>query len=97
MDSSNSWSDNPVAAFDFPLRYRLKSLCDHYGFSLHKLIEPGALFIDRPFNSVTFVDNHDFRDSNNPPIISDKMLAYAFILTHPGYPCIYWKDYLITL
>jgi alpha-amylase len=21
------------------------------------------------------------------------MLAYSFILTHPGYPCIFWRDY----
>jgi len=21
------------------------------------------------------------------------MLAYAFILTHPGYPCVFWRDY----
>jgi alpha-amylase len=20
-------------------------------------------------------------------------MAYAFILTHPGYPCVFWKDY----
>jgi alpha-amylase len=26
-------------------------------------------------------------------IFSDKMLAYSFILTHPGYPCIFWRDY----
>lgn len=93
LDSSNSWSDNPVAACDFPLRYRLKDLCDKFGFSLRELIKPDALFIDRPFSAVTFVDNHDFRDSEHPPIICDKMLAYAFILTHAGYPCVYWKDY----
>jgi alpha-amylase len=40
---------------------------------------------------VTFVENHDVvRDS---PIINDKLLAYAFILTHEGYPCVFWQDY----
>lgn len=95
MESSSSWSDNPVSAFDFPLRYRLKKLCDTIDFSLHELVKPNALYMDRPFNAVTFVDNHDFRDDENPPIISDKMLAYAFILTHPGYPCVFWKDYFV--
>ena len=39
---------------------------------------------DRPDQAVTFVENHDVvRDS---PIINDKLLAYAFILTHEGYP-----------
>jgi alpha-amylase len=26
-------------------------------------------------------------------IINDKLLAYAFILTHEGYPCVFWQDY----
>jgi alpha-amylase len=46
---------------------------------------------DRPASAVTFVENHDVvRDS---PIINDKLLAYAFILTHEGYPCVFWQDY----
>ncbi len=93
LNDANTWSDNPVSAFDFPLRYRLKDLCDKFGYSLRELIRPGAPAIDRPFQAVTFVDNHDFRGGDNPPIISDKMLAYAFILTHPGYPCVFWQDY----
>ena len=31
---STRYTDNPVSAFDFPLHYRLKDLCDTYGFSL---------------------------------------------------------------
>jgi alpha-amylase len=34
LDEANAWSDNPVGAFDFPLRWRLRDLCDSYGFSL---------------------------------------------------------------
>ena len=46
---------------------------------------------DRPAQAVTFVENHDVvRDT---PIINDKLLAYAFILTHEGYPCVFWQDY----
>ena len=45
----------------------------------------------RPEQAVTFVENHDVvRDT---PIINDKLLAYAFILTHEGYPCVFWQDY----
>ncbi len=36
----------------------------------------------------------DCTDSlRSQPIVSDKLLAYAFILTHEGVPCIFWKDY----
>jgi alpha-amylase len=91
LDSVNNWADNRVGAFDFPLRYRLKDLCDNPGFSLRTLTEGGVLMKDRPFEAVTFVDNHDFRGPDE--IIDAKMLAYAYILTHEGYPSVYWKDY----
>ncbi len=75
LDEANTWSDNPVGAFDFPLRWRLRDLCDSYGFRLRNLTEPGVLMWDRPAQAVTFVENHDVvRDS---PIINDKLLAYA--------------------
>jgi alpha-amylase len=91
LDEANAWSDNPVTAFDFPLRWRLRDLCDSYGFSLRTLTEGGVLVWDRPTSAVTFVENHDVvRDS---PIINDKLMAYAFILTHEGYPCVFWQDY----
>ena len=45
----------------------------------------------RPEQAVTFVENHDVvRDT---PITNDKLLAYAFVLTHEGYPCVFWQDY----
>jgi alpha-amylase len=91
LDETNAWSDNQVGAFDFPLRYRLRDLCQGYGFSLKNLTEGGTLLKDSPAQAVTFVENHDVvRDT---PIITDKMLAYAFILTHEGYPCVFWQDY----
>jgi alpha-amylase len=87
----NAWSDNPVGAFDFPLRWRLRDMCDRYGFSLRTLAEPGVLVWDNPAQAVTFVENHDVARSE--PIINDKLLAYAFILTHEGYPCVFFQDY----
>lgn len=91
LDSVNSWAICRVGAFDFPLRYRLKDLCDSPDFNMGRLTDGGVLIKDRPLEAVTFVDNHDFRGSDE--IINDKMLAYAYILTHEGYPCVYWKDY----
>src|SRR5207248_4931661 len=62
-----------------------------YCFSLRNLVEPGVLMWDRPAQAVTFVENHDV--VSDSPIINDKLLAYAFILTHEGYPCVFWQDY----
>jgi alpha-amylase len=39
------------------------------------------------------VDNHDtIRDPGNA-INNDKLLAYSFILTHEGYPSVFWMDW----
>lgn len=88
----NSFMDNPVSAFDFPLHYKLKGLCDQYGFDVSTL--PGGCVVDNyPLWAVTFVDNHDtIRDPANA-IINDKLLAYAYILTAEGYPAVFWQDY----
>ena len=91
LDETNAWSDNPVGAFDFPLRYRLRDMCDGYGFSLRNLVQPGVLLWDAPDQTVTFVENHDVARSD--PVVNDKLMAYAFILTHEGYPCVFWQDY----
>ncbi|EPR42480.1 alpha amylase catalytic region [Desulfovibrio sp. X2] len=95
LQDANGWSDNPVGAFDFPLRWELKALCDSYGYDLRSLCRPDLLFRACPATAVTFVDNHDFRGGDTPEIANDKLLAYAFILTHEGYPCVYWKDYAV--
>jgi alpha-amylase len=86
----NSFSDNQVAAFDFPLRYKLKDVCDTLNYDLRNLTDNGAIVTNRPSNAVTFVDNHDMGDNT---IVNDKMLAYSYILVHEGYPSVFWYDY----
>lgn len=92
ITETNTWNDNPVDAFDFPLREMLKQLCDSYGFSLRSLVAWETLLRANPTSAVTFVENHDLRDGDQP-IFNDKLLAYAYILTHEGHPCVFWKDY----
>lgn len=93
LTSVNTFMDNPLSAFDFPLHYRLKGLCDEFGFSLRMLAAPGTVVHDNPLQAVTFVDNHDtIRDPGNA-INNDKLLAYSFILTHEGYPSVFWMDW----
>jgi alpha-amylase len=31
--------------------------------------------------------------ARSAPIVNDKILAYAVILTHPGYPRVFWQDW----
>ncbi|MCC7117760.1 MAG: hypothetical protein IT310_04475 [Anaerolineales bacterium] len=88
----NFSNSNPVDAFDFPLRDLLKNLCDQYGFGLQSLVNGDSILKAQPRYTVTFVENHDLRDAGRP-IANDKLLAYSYILTHEGFPCVFWKDY----
>ncbi|RYG34457.1 DUF1939 domain-containing protein [bacterium] len=95
LNEVNAWPDNPVSAFDFPLRNLLKEMCDTYGFSMRRLLDTSVLTQRQPHRAVTFVDNHDFRGPTDGGdlVIHDKLLAYAYLLTHEGLPCVFWWDY----
>jgi alpha-amylase len=80
-----------ASAFDFPLRYMLKEMCMAGGyFDMSRLDHAGLVGVD-PFHAVTFVENHDTDD--NDAITQNKMLAYAYVLTSEGYPCVFYRDY----
>jgi alpha-amylase len=90
VDHVNSITDNQIAVFDFPLRYKLKDVCDTPNYDLRNLTNEGTVVMRRPAHAVTFVDNHDMGGNM---IVYDKMIAYSFIMAHEGYPCIFWYDY----
>lgn len=75
---------------DFTLHWALQAACD--GGDAAAL--DGAGYIARnPFLACTFVDNPDTDSSPGQQIVSNKLLAYAFLLTAEGYPFVYGKDY----
>lgn len=93
----NGWVSNPhgmrgrASAFDFPLRFILAAMCNSAGrFNMADLDHAGLAGI-APFNAVTFVENHD--TDLHEPVVTNKLLGYAYILTSEGYPCVYYRDY----
>jgi alpha-amylase len=79
-----------VAAFDFSTRFTLQGMCNSRPFNMSVLDHTG-LVGSNPFQAVTFVENHD--TDRKFPIFRNKLLAYAYILTSEGYPCVFYKDY----
>ncbi len=78
-------------AFDFALRFTLAAMCSNPGrWDMSQLDHAGLVGIS-PLNAVTFVENPD--TDLNFPIVDNKLLAYAYILTAEGYPCVFYKDY----
>ncbi len=83
-----------ASAFDFPLQHVLRAMCGGGRFDMRTLDHAGLAGID-PSHSVTFAENHDTDRDDGNKIVSNKMLAYAFILTSEGYPCVYYRDYVM--
>jgi len=82
------------AAFDFPLHFTLKNMCNNPdSFDMSSLDHAGLVGAD-PLGAVTFFENHDTdRGGIGGPIIRNKLLAYAYILTSEGYPAVFYRDY----
>ncbi len=86
-------------AFDFVLKgninYAFGYKDDLTCWNMALLADSNNLFRQAPAYAVTFIDNHDTGSTQNLWSIDPGDLgpAYAFILTHPGYPCVAWQHY----
>ena len=79
------WSNEANSSvFDFACYYKMNDAFD--GNNLN-VLNDDMMWKRDPFQAVTFVANHDTDE------IWNKMLAYAYILTHEGYPTIFYRDY----
>jgi alpha-amylase len=77
--------------FDFSLRFMLAAMCNNSSrWDMSQLDHAGLAGIS-PANAVTFVENHD--TDRSMPVMWNKQLGYAYILTSEGYPCVFYKDY----
>ena len=87
----NSGMNGRCCTFDFGLRFTLEAMCNNASrWDMTQLDHPGYVGRD-PAHAVSFVENHDTDLSS--PVIWNKLLGYAYLLTSEGYPCVYYKDY----
>eukprot|EP00898_Chlorokybus_atmophyticus_P002293 jgi/Chlat1/3064/Chrsp21S03381 len=91
-----SWidtTDGRSGAFDFPTKGILQEAVNNQYWRLRDQSgKPPGLMGWWPSKSVTFIDNHDTGSSQQHwPFPGDKVMAgYAYILTHPGVPCLFY-------
>jgi alpha-amylase len=86
------------AAFDFALRAKLWEALRQDDFAVLRTPggKPPGLIGVWPEAAVTFIENHDMEPvrGNEKAFPHDKILAgYAYILTHPGKPCVFWRHF----
>jgi len=99
MDSVNG----EIKVFDFTTKGILQQAvrAGEYWRLADKDGRPAGLLGWWPDNAVTFVDNHDTGPSPGSKLKSDawpfpagrELAGYAYILTHPGIPCVYWPHF----
>lgn len=98
-----------VRTFDFSLRDALKKASDCYGYDVRNVFNAGMVgypINDYKYRAITFVNNHDLRESlsgnggcsgddYDTPIQNNTMLGYAYLLTNNqiGIPCVFYPDY----
>ncbi len=80
------------ATLDFSLHFALQAVCDNSA-SCYLLDGAGFTSLD-PGHSVTFVETADTDQNTGENITSNKLLAYAYLLTVEGTPMVYAGDYL---
>lgn len=74
-----------ASAFDFACYYKMRDAFQNNNLAE---LQGDMLWKRKASSAVTFVANHDTDEISN-----GKMLAYAYILTHEGYPTIFYRDY----
>ncbi len=92
---------NASSAFDFTTRYNLVAAVESERYEiLNDNGKPSGVIGWWPQKSVTFIENHDTspRDPNFIATASNeykiqRMMGYAYILTHPGIPCVFWPHF----
>ena len=90
------------AAFDFPMKYLIKSAFGGNNWKLLDINLTSTLVGIEPQYAVTFIDNHDTGEphENPDPLRANVEAANAYILAMPGTPCIWishWKPYKYTI
>lgn len=91
-----TWIDgtkNKSAAFDFPGKYNAlnEGLAKKNYAKMASNNKPAGLISSNLYRryAVTFVDNHDtYRDDSK--YVGDVLQAYAYVLSAPGVPCVFW-------
>jgi len=87
-------------AFDFPLKFTLTDMCNksYSNFEMDWLNHAGMVRNNSGLamsgtQIVTFVDNHDSGKEHDKWISQDWEMAYAYIITHEGRPCVFYPHY----
>ncbi len=99
--TSTTTTGADVDAFDFPLKFALNEIVNNTSGSADitatldhaSMIRNNSGYSLSGTDVVSFVDNHDTGKEHDKWVFSDWDMAYAYILTHEGRPCVFYSHY----
>lgn len=99
--TSTTTTGADVDAFDFPLKFALNEVVNNSSGTADitatldhaSMIRNNSGYSLSGTDIVTFVDNHDTGKEHDKWVFSDWDMAYAYILTHEGRPCVFYSHY----
>lgn len=89
----NYWMGRRVSVLDFTFKYNVGDICNNAGRQWMGNMASNAYAIHDSMKAVTFVESHDSDNSPGQQVIWNKILGYAFMLTYPGVPMVYYRDW----
>ena len=93
----SAWIDGAMqrraAVLDFGFKFNVGSVCNNASrMWMGQLAAIGYCSVDAAM-AVTFVESADTDNSPGEQVVWNKMLGYAIMLTFPGYPSVYYRDW----
>lgn len=89
----NYWMGRRPSVLDFTFKYNVGNICNNAGKQWMGGMSYNAYAIQDAMKAVTFVESHDSDNTPGEQVIWNKILGYAFLLTYPGVPMIYYRDW----
>lgn len=89
----NYWMNRRASVFDFGFKFNVGTICNNNSNTwMGRLAEIGYCIVDSE-KAVTFVENADTDTSPGEQTIWNKQLGHDIMLTFPGEPMVYYRDW----
>lgn len=89
----NYWMGRRASCLDFGFKFNVGTICNNNSrANMAQLSEIGYCMQDS-MKAVTFIEDHDTDTTEDEQTVSNKQLGYDIMLTFPGEPQIYYRDW----
>jgi alpha-amylase len=89
----NGYMTGRASVYDFAFKFNVGDICNNSSRRwMGALADIGYVARDA-YRSVTFIESADSDNSPGQQTIWNKILGYAIMLTFPGYPQVYYRDW----